>query len=59
MQTTTKERLIQFIEYKNIPKRRFCQTIGVSEAYVSNINKSIQPDKINKIAKSYPELNTG
>ena len=59
METTTKERLIQFIKYKEISKRRFCQTIGVSGSYVSNINKSIQPDKINKIAKYFPELNTG
>ncbi len=57
METTTKERLIQFIKYKEISKRRFCQTIGVSGSYVSNINKSIQPDKIKSIALNFPDLN--
>lgn len=39
--------------------RQFSQTIGVSSSYVNNINKSIQPDKVNSIAIHYPDLNTG
>ena len=40
-------------------ERQFCKTIGVSPSYVNNINKSIQPDKIDSIAIHFPELNTG
>lgn len=54
-----KQRLKEFIEYKKISVRQFCIEIGVSPAFVSNIVKSIQPDKIDSISKHFPELNTG
>ena len=59
MESSVKDRLIEFLKYKGIGQNRFAQTIGVSAGYVNNIRKSIQPDKINSIAKFYPELNTG
>ena len=58
-ETTVKQRLLTFIKYKGIPTRRFCNLILVSQSYVSNINKSIQPDKINRISEQFPDLNTG
>ena len=54
-----KERLIKYLNYKNISKRKFELSIGVSNSYVNNINKSIQPDKVYSIARIYPDLNTG
>lgn len=59
MESTVKQRLREFIQSKGISTRQFCNTIGVSPAFVSNIVKSIQPDKIDSIAKHYPEINTG
>lgn len=56
-QTSVKERVKAFIKYKRTTEREFAQSIGVSSGYVSAINKSIQPDKIDKIMKQYPELN--
>lgn len=56
---TIKDRLIKYLEYKNISKRKFEISIGVSNSYVNNINKSIQPDKVNSISRLYPDLNTG
>ncbi len=35
----------------------FERQIGVSGGYISNISKSIQPDKLEKISKIYPDLN--
>lgn len=56
---TVKERLKKYIEHKEISISSFCRAIGVSNAYVSSMNKSIQPDKIESIALSFPDLNTG
>ena len=53
-----KERLREFIKYKKISERAFCETIGgVSFSYVNSIRKSIQPDKLKRITDAYPELN--
>lgn len=59
MEQTIKQRLKDFIEYKGISTRQFCLSIGASPAFVANMVKSIQPDRINSIANQYPELNTG
>lgn len=52
-----KERLTAYLRYKGINKSEFGRMIGVSNAYISSIRKSIQPDKAEKIASSFPDLN--
>ncbi len=59
MGETVKDRLIEFLKYKQIGQARFADSIGVSRSYVNSIRRSIQPDKIHSISKQYPELNTG
>lgn len=54
---SVKERLIQFIEYKGISKYEFEKRCELSPRYVSNIRNSIQPDKMERIAIVFPELN--
>lgn len=54
-----KDRLIKFIEYKNLNKNKFEKTCGLSTGYIGNMRVSIQPDKIKSIATNFPELNTG
>ena len=56
---TVKERLIEFIGSQGLTKSDFCKSINVSPAFVSNIAKSIQPDKVERIKVAYPNLNTG
>ena len=56
---SVKERLKEFIKYKNISERKFCLAAGLTVTYVNNIRVSIQPDKIKSIAVAFPELNTG
>ena len=56
---TVKERLVAFIEFKGLSKNKFEQICGLSRRYVSNISKSIQPDKSEKISLAFPELDTG
>ncbi|EJX00302.1 phage repressor [gut metagenome] len=52
-----KGRLSGYLLAKGVSKSEFGRTIGVSSAYITSIRKSIQPDKLNKIAESYPDLN--
>jgi hypothetical protein len=54
---SVKQRLTEYIEHKKISKSEFCRTIGVSNAFVSIMRQSIQPDKIESIALHFPELN--
>ncbi|MDL2289777.1 hypothetical protein LJB95_00035 [Paludibacteraceae bacterium OttesenSCG-928-F17] len=54
---SVKERLVSYLSYKKINKSEFGRVIGVSNAYVSSIRKSIDKDKIQAIALNYPDLN--
>lgn len=56
---SVKERLIEFVKHKGISNSEFCRRIGVSNAFISSMVKSIQPDKLQSIALNFPELNTG
>lgn len=59
MESTVRERLIKYLKYSNLSQRKFEIEVGLSNGYVNNINKSIQPDKIQKITLHYQNLNTG
>lgn len=56
METTVKDRLKAYLSAKNISMAEFGRRIGVSGAYVTSMRKSIQPDKIEKIKKEFPDL---
>ena len=53
---SVKNRLISFIKYKRLTKTAFGESIGVSNAFVTSIRRSIAPDKVQSIASTYPEL---
>lgn len=59
METTVKDRLISFIKYKGLNKNSFEKICGFGTSYVNNIRVSIQPDKVQRIAHNFPDLNTG
>ncbi|MDR0619254.1 MAG: XRE family transcriptional regulator [Bacteroidales bacterium] len=53
-----KERIREYIKYKGITERMFCQMMGgVSYSYVNSINKSIGNDKLKRIKAAFPDLN--
>lgn len=54
---TLKERLIEFITYKNLNISRFNRIIGVSPAYVQNISNNIGVEIRERIKNAFPELN--
>lgn len=54
--SNVKDRIIAFIKAKRKNISEFEKEIGVSSGYISNISKSIQPDKLEIISDKYPEL---
>lgn len=57
METSVKQRLIEFIKYKDLSQRKFEQLVGLSNGFVNNISKGIGADKMLKILSVFPELN--
>lgn len=57
MYNTIKERLIGYLELKRISKSEFGRRIGVSNAFVTSLKKSIAPDKLQRIKEEFPDLN--
>ena len=51
-----KDRLLDFISQIDIPVSEFERVIEVSNGYVRNISKSIQPYVLEKISDNYPSL---
>lgn len=57
-QSSVKQRLISFLDYKRIGQSQFEQKCKLSNGYVNNIRKSIKSETFDlKIAPNYPELN--
>lgn len=56
MLTSVKDRLIAYLDYKGVSKSEFGRRIGVSNAFVTSIRKSIQPDKVTAIQNEFPDL---
>lgn len=57
METTIKERLLAFIEAKNLSVRQFERTCGFSNGYMRQLVDSPSTDKLNNIFEAYPEIN--
>ena len=55
--TGIKQRLLEFIERKNLSINRFCTMCGFSSAYVRNIQKTISQRYLKVIASAFPDLN--
>lgn len=56
MQSDVQQRLICFIEYKNLSKNAFESTCGLSKRYVSNLKGIPGQRVIKKISLNFPEL---
>ena len=55
--TAVKERLIQFLAYKNIGQNKFEKESGISNGYISHVKSSIGSDVLTKIISVYSDLN--
>ena len=56
MQTTVKERIISFIEFKKISLRGFEARCGLSNGYLRQLRNSPTADKVEMILSAFPEL---
>lgn len=52
-----KDRLTTYLKHARVTKVEFGRRIGVSNSYVTSMRKSMQPDKAEKIAAEFPDLN--
>lgn len=57
MESTIKERLKRFIDYKMMSVRAFERACNLSNGYVSGIETTIMPTKLSEIIYKFPELN--
>lgn len=55
---TVKQRLLQYLRYKNLSQSEFTATLGVSNSYIGAMRRSISDDKIRRIRDAYPDLST-
>lgn len=53
-----KSRILEFVAYTKLSKRKFQESIGVSNSYIQNISEGIGADVLNRISIQYPDLNT-
>lgn len=52
-----KERILQFIEYKGLSVASFEKEVGLSNGAVRNMGQDTRQKTLDKISKTYPELN--
>ncbi|MGV8136526.1 MAG: hypothetical protein AB2L20_15060 [Mangrovibacterium sp.] len=52
-----KERLIKFLAYLGVGQKKFEQHCGLSNGFVDKVGDNITLKSLNKIEKTYPELN--
>lgn len=57
METTVKQRLVQFIRFMHITQKAFEERCGMGNGYVNSIRRSIGPEKMQDIIREFPELN--
>ena len=57
MKESVKERIIKFIDAKNISTRSFENTCSLSNGYIRQLRNSPTADKIENIINAFPELN--
>lgn len=58
MSSEVKTRLLEYLRHKRISQIDFTKSIGVSSTYIGAMRRSISDDKMARIRKNYPDLNT-
>ena len=57
MESTIKERTIEFVKYKGLTMKSFELMCGLSTGYVTSMRKGFGTDKLNNVLNAFPELN--
>ena len=53
-----KQRLIEFIQYKELNISNFEKQCGITEGFITRMSKGVGAERLAKISRRYPELNT-
>lgn len=53
-----KERLLEFLRHKRMSQTEFTRLLGVSSTYIGAMRRSLSDDKVRKLRKLFPDLNT-
>lgn len=53
---TSKDRVLQFVDFKGVSRRKFYEKCGLSNAFLDKVG-SIGADKLESISIAYPDLN--
>lgn len=56
---TTKERLLMFLDKKNIGQGKFEKECGISNGYINNTKGDLGSSIVAKISKAFPDLDIG
>ena len=59
MENTVKDRIREFIKFKNISVREFERICNFSNGYINGIRQTIMPNKMSAISLKFPDLNPG
>lgn len=54
---TLKDRLLQYIRYKNMPIKQFEEKSNLSNGYVSSMRKGLGTEKLENVLNAFPDLN--
>ena len=57
MESSVKERTIEFIKSQKITMKEFETRCGLSTGYVTSMRKGYGADKLNNVLKAFPQLN--
>lgn len=57
-ESVVKQRLIEFIHFKNLSQQKFEMMCGLSNGYVNNITRGFGAQKLSEISRCFPDLNT-
>jgi phage repressor protein C with HTH and peptisase S24 domain len=57
METTVKQRLKDYIQFKELSQKRFETAAKLSNGYINNVKTSIGTDVLQKIICTFPDLN--
>lgn len=57
MESSVKERTIEFVKSQKITMKEFETKCGLSTGYVTSMRKGYGADKLNNVLKAFPQLN--
>ena len=58
MESPIKQRLVEFIKFKNLSYSKFERMINAGNGFVNNLSKGLGAEKLSQISAVFPEIDT-